>query len=105
MNDSTQTSWRSRVLFTSIAGALAIGAVMALPSPASAYWVGFPFPGYYPGSYYGYYPPPPYYAPPPAYYPPAYAPSYPPPPAYGYGLPPGYYPPPPPAQPGYYPQQ
>ncbi|HXP05789.1 MAG TPA: hypothetical protein VN808_16845 [Stellaceae bacterium] len=75
MNGSTQTSWRSRVLFAGIAGALAIGAVAALPSSAQAFWVGFPFPGYYPGSYYGYYPPPPYYYAPPAYYPPAAYPA------------------------------
>lgn len=72
MSGSTQTGWRSRILFVGIAAVFAIGVIAALPPPAQAFWVGFPFPGYYPGPYYGYYPPPYYYAPPAAYYPPAY---------------------------------
>ena len=76
MSGSTHPRWRSRVLFVGIAAALATGIIAAASSPAQAYWFGFPFPGYYPGSYYGYYPPPPYYyAPPPAYYPPAAYPA------------------------------
>jgi hypothetical protein len=75
----TQTPWHARVLVAGIAGALAIGAIATLSSPAQARgWVnvGIPFPGYYPGPYYGYYPPPYYYAPPPvAYYPPAAYPA------------------------------
>jgi hypothetical protein len=75
MSGSTHTRWRSRVLFVGIAAAMATGMIVAAPSPAQAYWFGFPFPGFYPGPY-AYYPPPPYYyAPPPAYYPPAAYPT------------------------------
>lgn len=88
MSGPTQTRWRSRIYFVGIAAALAIGAIAAVPSPAQAYWFGFPFGGYYPAPYYYY--PPYYYAPPAAYYPPAYpadpaytAPAQPAPPAYG----------------------
>jgi hypothetical protein len=74
----TLTRWRARLVFTGIAGALAIGTLATLPSPAQArVWVTVGVPGccyYAPDPYYGY-PPPPYaYAPPPNYY-------YPPPPA------------------------
>jgi hypothetical protein len=76
MNDSRRIGWHARVLFAGIGGALAIGAIATLPSPAQArVWVsvGVPFAGFYPGPYYGYSPPPYYYAPPPAtYYPPVY---------------------------------
>jgi hypothetical protein len=97
MSDPTQTRWRARL---ALAGALAIGAIASLSSPAQAYWGGFPFPGYYPGAYYGYYPPAPYYyAPPPTYYPPAAYPAYP-----GYAAPaqpaPSAYAPPASATPG-----
>jgi hypothetical protein len=73
MKGPTRARWRSRVLPAGIAGAFLIGAIAALPSPAQAFWIGFPFPfsGYYPPPYY---PPPYYYAPPAAYYPP---PAYP----------------------------
>jgi hypothetical protein len=102
MSGPTQTSWRNRVLFAGIAGALAVGAIAALPSPAQAFWIGFPFPGYYPAPYYGYYPPPYYYAPPAAYYPPAAypvdpayaAPGQPAPSAYGQQTAPSAYSPP-----------
>jgi hypothetical protein len=83
MNAPTNTRWRARLLFAGIGGALAIGMLAALPSPAQArVWVsvGGACCGWYgPGAYYGYgyYPPPYYYAPPAAYYPPAYPPSYP----------------------------
>jgi hypothetical protein len=75
MNAPTNTSWRARLLFAGIAGAVAIA---ALPSPAQArIWVSGPCCGgwYGPGAYYGYgYYPPPYY--------------------YGYGSPGAYYAPP-----------
>ncbi len=73
MSGPTRIPWRSRLFFAGLTGLAAICAVAALPSPAQAFWVGFPFPGYYPAPYY-YYPPPYYYAPPAAYYPP---PAYP----------------------------
>jgi hypothetical protein len=99
MSDPTQTRWRARLAFV---GALAIGAIASLSSPAHARgWVGIAGPccGYYPGAYYGYYPPPYYYAPPPAaYYPPAAYPANP-----GYAAPvqpaPSAYSPPPSATP------
>jgi hypothetical protein len=78
MNAPTNTSWRARLLFAGIAGALTIGVIAALPSPAQArVWVsvGGPCCGWYgPGAYYGY-----------GYYPPYY---------YGYGSPGAYYAPP-----------
>jgi len=80
MNAPTNTRWRARLIFAGIAGALAIGTIAALPSPALArVWVsvGGPCCGWYgPGAYYGYgyYPPPYYYGPPGAgYYAPPYA--------------------------------
>ena len=73
MSGPTRIPWRSRVLLAGLTGLAAICTAAALPSPAQAFWVGFPFPGYYPAPYY-YYPPPYYYAPPTAYYPP---PAYP----------------------------
>ena len=82
MSGPTRIPWHSRVLFAGLAGMAATCAVAAFPSPAQAFWIGFPFPfgGYYPPPSYGYYPPPPpYYAPPAAYYPP---PAYPADPAY-----------------------
>lgn len=78
MSGPRPNPWRRRVLFAGIGGALAIG-TLAAASPAQAFWIGFPFPGYYPAPYYGYYPQPYYYAPPAAYYPP---PAYPAAPAY-----------------------
>ena len=101
----TWTRWRTRLLLTGSAAALAFTALATAAPPAQArVWVsvGVPCCGYYPGPYYGY-PPPPYaYAPPPGYYPPpgAYPPgAYPPPPdgaapsAYAPGQPvPGYAP-------------
>jgi hypothetical protein len=82
MNGPTQTRWFARLIFAGIAGALAIGAIATLPSPAQArVWVsvGGPCCYYGPGPYYGY-PPPYYYAPPPgAYYPPPPPAGYPPP--------------------------
>jgi hypothetical protein len=117
MNAPTNPSWRARLIFTGIAGALAIGAVAALPSPAQArMWISGPCCGWYgPGAYYGYgYYPPYYYAPPAAYYPPAYpAPTGPGPSGYtpqsGYPAPSAYapqspYPPPGPAPSAYTPQ-
>ena len=80
MNAPTNTRWRARLIFAGIAGALAIGTIAALPSPALArVWVsvGGPCCGWYgPGAYYGYgyYPPPYYYGPPAEAY---YAPPYP----------------------------
>jgi hypothetical protein len=74
MSGSTQTGWRSRILFVGIAAASAVGAIAAVASPAQAFWVGFPFPGYYAAPYY-YYPLPYYYPPPAAYYPPAAYPA------------------------------
>ena len=79
MNAPTNTRWRARLIFAGIAGALAIGTIAALPSPALArVWVsvGGPCCGWYgPGAYYGYgyYPPPYYGAPPAAYYAPPYS--------------------------------
>jgi hypothetical protein len=69
------TDWRTRLLLTGVATALAIVALATISPPAQArVWVsaGVPCCGYYPGPYYGYgYPPPPYaYVPPPGYYPP-----------------------------------
>jgi hypothetical protein len=82
MNGPTTTNWRARLLVTGVAAVFATLALIAGPSPAKAFWIGFGGPccGAYwgPGPYWGGYPPPYYYAPPPAYYPAA----------------PGYYPPP-----------
>jgi hypothetical protein len=81
MTRPTQMSSQMRLLFAGVAGALAVGAIAALPAPAQArVWVsvGVPCCGYYgPGPYYGYYPPPYYYTPPSAYYYPPPAPPYP----------------------------
>jgi hypothetical protein len=71
MSGPTPTSRRNRLVFVAIATVLAIGATAAASTPAKAFWIGFPFGGYYPAPY-AYAPPPYYYAPPPAaYYPPA----------------------------------
>ena len=77
MNAPTNPCWHARVVFAGIAGALALGAIAALPSPAHArVWVSAPCCGWYgPGPYYGYYPPPYYYGPPGAYYAPPYPPA------------------------------
>jgi len=75
MSGPTQTSWRNRVLFSGVGIALTAGAIVVASTPAQAFWIGFPFGGYYPAPYY-YAPPPYYYAPPPAaYYPPAAYPA------------------------------
>jgi hypothetical protein len=78
MNAPTNSRWRARLVFAGIAGALAIGALAALPAPAQArVWVSAPCCGWYgPGAYYGYYPPPYYYGygSPGAYYSPPYPP-------------------------------
>ena len=70
----TRTARHARLLFTGFVAALALLASAAMTQPAKArvfVSIGVPCCGYFPGPYYGYYPPPPYYyAPPPGYYPP-----------------------------------
>lgn len=91
MTAPTRTVRRARLVLTGSVAALALFASTAAPKPADAgifFGFGVPCCGFFPGPYYGYYPPPPYYyAPPPGYYPP----------------PPGYYPPPAPGPTAYAP--
>ena len=89
MSRWTGRSWWLRCGIAAMAAAPGVVAGLAVPTPASAFILGFgfPYPGFYAAPwpyypprpvYYPYYPPPPYYpAPPPspAYYPPAATPA------------------------------
>jgi hypothetical protein len=83
MTGLRQISARAKVFLAGIAGVLAIGTILLLPSPAHAFWIGGgPWGGWYGPGPWGYPAPAPYY-----YYPPPTA-YYPPPPPTGYGAPP-----------------